>query len=139
MHGTDYGDPRPDWKTSHRFFINDNRIIRVSGTANGGITSIGFTTSKGTFLGPFGAGGGKTFSVDGLFIGLYGALENGAISGIGVWYTQEDPPFPMSLVMSAAFGNVTNTWTWDDTPDMGGAHIIFPLPHLDDWLVNAGQ
>ncbi len=36
----------------------------------------------------------------------------------------------MSMEMSSASGNLINTWAWDDTTDMGGAHNLFSLFHV---------
>jgi hypothetical protein len=77
-------------------------------------------------------GDGGPFSVDGLVLGFVGALENGVLSGIGVWYlpVSTSPPGPIVLPvtfleMSPAYGNLVNVWAWDDTPDWGGAHDLF--------------
>ncbi len=89
---------------------------------------LGFKSSRGTTYGPFGAGGGTRFSVDGQVLGFFGALKDGALSGIVVWYTPTVPGsllFPTNLEMTPAYGAVVNVWTWDDTPDMGGAHHPF--------------
>ncbi len=128
MHGTDLNQPsRPDWKTFSSF-SSDSQIINVFGTTSGAITSIGFKTIQGTVIGPIGAGGGDAFSMDGLLLGFFGALQNNATSGIGVWYMPGNAAFPLSLEMSPAYGNLTSTWAWDDTPDMGGAHHLLSLP-----------
>jgi hypothetical protein len=130
MHGTNNGFPsRPDVFVPPISILVE-QITKVVGSASGNsITSIGFRTSRGTTYGPWGVGGGEPFEIDGLLVGLFGALEDGEISGIGVWYTPTVTftpginPFPMFLEMSPAVGDLTNVWTWDDTPDMSGAHI----------------
>jgi hypothetical protein len=132
MHGTFYNQrDRPDYKTPNAF-SNDDWIIGVFGTANTVITSIGFNTSKGLVLGPIPTGGGvgDPFFVHGTLLGFFGALQDGAISGFGVWYSPGTSRIPMSMEMSPAYGNLINTWAWDDTPDMGGAHHLFSLFHV---------
>jgi hypothetical protein len=138
MHGTDNEWPaRPDWRVTITNSSTE-RFIGVFGTAVGSsITSIGFKTSRGTTHGPLGAGGGTTFSVDGQVLGFFGALKDGALSGIGVWYTPVVPGvllFPTNLEKTPAYGAVVNVWTWDDTPDMGGAAHPFSLPLLAGWV-----
>ncbi len=131
MHGTDNSAPlRPDYRVTI-FNSTAERVISVFGSAAGNsITSIGFRTTKGTQYGPLGPGGGVPFQVDGLVLGFFGALDNGAISGIGVWFMPidtsiaGDPLFLPSLEMSPAYGSLLNAWTWDDTPDLGGVHHI---------------
>jgi hypothetical protein len=138
MHGSDYGAAgRPDWRMSIANVTAD-QIINVFGTATESrVTSIGFRTFRGRTIAPMGPGDGWPFSVDGLVVGFFGGLENGsgALSGIGVWYLplMTSPPGPvplpvMSLEMSPAYGNLANTWTWDDTPDMGGMLCSFSPP-----------
>ncbi len=140
MHGSDYGArDRPDWRVP---IVNSSaeQVIGVFGTATGSrVTSVGFKTSKGITIAPMGPGDGWSFSVDGLVLGFFGALENGSevLSGIGVWYlplTTSTPgavPLPVtSLEMSPAYGNLWNVWAWEDTPDMGGAQRHFPTPNL---------
>jgi hypothetical protein len=133
MHGWDYGAfGRPDLRVTITN-TSAEQIINVFGTATGSrVTSIGFKTSKGTTYVTMGPGEGSPFSVDGLVLGFVGALENGALSGIGVWYLpmSTSPPGPValpvtSLEMSAAYGNLVNVWAWDDTPDWGGARPLF--------------
>jgi hypothetical protein len=139
MHGSDRGTPfRPDGSFS-LLSITVEQIIRVFGSANGSsITSIGFRTSRHRTFGPWGVGGGEPFVVDGLVVGFFGARNDKDVSGIGVWYTPTVTftpginPFPMFLEMSPAFGDLTNVWTWDDTPDMSGAHI--PQHLHSTWL-----
>jgi hypothetical protein len=118
------------------------QIISVFGTANGSsITSLGFKTSTGGTYAPWGPGQGDPFAVDGLILGFFGALEDGAISGLGVWYTPTTTfkpgqlPLRMNyLEMSAAFGDMSSVATWDDsTPDMGGAPMCSRL-HMHMWL-----
>jgi hypothetical protein len=149
MRGSDNGLPtRPDFRVTMAN-TSAEQVIRVFGTVTGStITSIGFITSRGTTNAPFGPGPGEPFSVDGLLLGFYGALENGAISGIGVWSTPMGGPNPwpgpvplplIYLEMSPAYGNLSNVAMWDDTtPDMGGAHIFSP-PLLQDPRHCAGQ
>jgi hypothetical protein len=68
--------------------ISAEHIIRVFGTVSGNsITSIGFRSTKGFIYGPYGPGSGEPFTVDGLVLGFFGALNNRVLSGIGVWYT----------------------------------------------------
>jgi hypothetical protein len=134
MRGSDYGQPaRPDVRVGMTN-TSAEQVIRVFGTFNGStITHIGFKSTRGLTYGQSGPGYGEAFSVDGLVLGFFGALENGVISGIGVWYTPlggPNPwpgPVPLPLIyleMSPAYGNLSNSAMWDDsTPDMGGAHI----------------
>jgi hypothetical protein len=114
-----------------RLESDDERLVNVFGTSSGNsITSIGFRTTKGSILGPWGSGIGGSFSVDGLVLGFFGALQSGAISGLGVWYTPEITfTIPASLEMTPAYGNLVNVWTWDDTPDMSGAPPLFEHLH----------
>jgi hypothetical protein len=143
MHGTDNGvRTRPDISVN---LPQDVQVISVFGSANGSsVTSIGFNLSNGDAY-DFGPGDGDPFSVDGLFLGFYGALQDttvstskgkgaplgGAISGIGVHYTEVTSTLPKPpWKMSPAYGNLVNVWTWDDTPDMGGAHHPFLLCHV---------
>jgi hypothetical protein len=110
---------------------SNERFVNVFGTATGcSITSIGFKTTKGRTFGPWGSGFGGPFSVDGLVLGFYGALQKGAISGLGVWYTPEITfTIPAFLEMTPAYGNLVNVWTWDDTPDMSGVpHLFSTVP-----------
>jgi hypothetical protein len=113
------------------------QVISVVGTFSGStINSIGFKTFRGNKQVTYGPGYGEQFSVDGLLLGFFGALENGAISGIGVWYTTmggPNPwpqPFPIPLTyleMSPAYGSLSNAVPWDDTIlDLGGAQILIP-------------
>jgi hypothetical protein len=139
MHGTDYDEPsRPE--KSLVIQPTDEWVTSMFGTARGSgngssITSIGFTTSRGRIFGPFGAGSGNPFSVFGLLLGLYGALDNKYLSGIGAWYTPVATSipgvvmFPRSLDRSPAYGNLNNAWTWDDAPDNSGV----PPPSLTMW------
>jgi hypothetical protein len=129
MHGSDYGQPaRPDLRATITN-TSAERVIGVFGTATDSrVTSIGFKTSRGMVYGPIGSGNGRPFAIDGLVLGFFGALETGAVSGIGVWYmplsaaTQVPLPLPVtSQEMSPAYGNPSNVWTWDDTPNLGGA------------------
>jgi hypothetical protein len=128
MHGSDLDNPlRPTGRTSN-LNATAEQVTSVFGTASGSsITSIGFNTSRGrTFGGPWGAGGGEPFQVDGQVLGFFGALNNGAISGVGVWYTLAVASgVPASLAMSPAYGALRNVWTWDDRPDLGGARRFF--------------
>ncbi len=103
------------------------QIISMFGNAtSNSITSIGFTLSTGRKFGPWGVGGNGSFLVDGLLLGFFGALENGAISGIGAWYMPTAaPPFPTSLETSPAYANHSSMWTWGDSSYMDGAH--YPL------------
>jgi hypothetical protein len=145
MHGTDYGAPgRPDWRVPITN-TSAEQLVNVFGTATGNrVTSIGFKSSRGTVYGPMNPGDGRAFAIDGLVLGFFGALENGAISGIGVWYmplsaaTQVPVPLPVttSQEMSPAYGNLWNVWTWDDTPNMGGAlHPSLPVWRVQrNWL-----
>jgi hypothetical protein len=132
MHGTDNNTP---FRTDGRVTITNStseRVIRVFGTQIGSsISSIGFSTSTGRTLGPWGSGGGDPFSVDGQLLGFYGGLQDGAVSGIGVWYTPDvTATVPTNMEMTPAYGNLVNVWTWDDTPDLGGEHpFISPI----DW------
>jgi hypothetical protein len=138
MHGIDSGTmARPDLKVTMTN-TSAEQVIRVFGTVRGStITSIGFSTTR-TVIGPIGASDGQPFSIHGLVLGFLGALENGVLSGIGVWYTPlggSNPwprPFPLPLTyleMSPAYGSLSNAATWDDTTsDMGGVHISF-RPH----------
>jgi hypothetical protein len=136
MHGTDNGKPAtPDWiYISPSTLGIDEQLISMFGSASGSsVTTIGFTTKTGTILGPYGAIGsdGVPFAVYGLLLGFFGALKDGAISGTGAWYTPEvTSTFPRSGEMSPAYGNLVNVWSWDDTPDMGGAHHPFPVPDV---------
>jgi hypothetical protein len=131
MHGFDNSAPlRPDFRVTITNSTAE-RVISVFGNASGNtITSIGFRTTTGRTYGPQGLGGGDSFQVDGLVLGFFGALDSGAISGLGVWYTPVDTSTPgdtmfkPALDMSPAYGNLVNVWTWDDTPDMGGAHPV---------------
>jgi hypothetical protein len=126
MHGTDNGFPaRPDGRVTISNSTAE-RVIRVFGTQTGStITSIGFSTTRGRTFGPWGTGGGDPFSVDGQLLGFFGGLQDGAVSGIGVWYTPDvASTVPTNMEMSPAYGNLVNVWTWDDTPDLGGAHIM---------------
>ncbi len=125
MHGTDNNSPL---RTDGRVSITNStaeRVIRVFGTAIGSsITSIGFNTTMGrTYGSPWGAGGGDPFSLDGQVLGFFGGMQDGNISGIGVWHTPDlTSTGPTNLEMSRAYGNLVNVWAWDDTPDLGGAH-----------------
>jgi hypothetical protein len=133
MRGSDDGLPsRPDFRVTIRN-TSAEQFNRVFGTVTGStITSIGFRTTRGVTYGPFGLGYGEPFSVEGLVLGFFGALDNGAISGFGVWYMAMGGPNPWPvplpftfLEMSPAFGNVSNAAMWDDTiPDMGGVHMF---------------
>jgi hypothetical protein len=131
MHGSDNGVPsRPDARAAFADSVAD-RINNVFGSARGNnISSIGFRTARGSTYGPYGPGSSLNFSVDGHLLGFFGVLANGIISGIGVWYTPivastpGTPPFQMKLEMSPAYGSLSNVWTWDDTPNMGGAHFL---------------
>jgi hypothetical protein len=138
MHGLDDGAPgRPELRVTIAN-TSAEQVIGVFGTATGSrVTSIGFRTSRGITIAPIGRGDGWSFSVDGLVVGFFGALESGSgvLSGVGVWYlplTTMIPgavPLPStSLEMSPAYGNLWNVWTWDDTPDMGGAPVFSHLP-----------
>jgi hypothetical protein len=110
------------------------QVIGMFGTVSGStVTSIGFKTTR-TIIAPYGPGDGEPFSVDGLVLGFFGALEDGVLSGIGVWYTPmggPNPwpqPFPLPLTYlekSPAYGSMSNAATWDDTTlDLGGAQIL---------------
>jgi hypothetical protein len=117
MRGNDMGRPiRPDFRLSLN--ATDERVISVFGTAFlSTIRSFGVSTSKGRTLGPFGAGRGPPFKVDGLVLGFFGALRNGDLSGIEVWYTPGlASTFPTSAEMSAAPGNQLDVGPWDDGP-----------------------
>jgi hypothetical protein len=138
MHGLDNeAAGRPDWRITIAN-TSAQQVINVFGTATGSrVTSIGFKTSRGTIVAPMGPGEGWSFSVDGLVVGFFGALEKGSgvLSGIGVWYLPLTTPIPgpvslplTSLEMSPAYGNLWNVWTWDDTPDLGGAQLLFQSP-----------
>jgi hypothetical protein len=93
MRGSDNGQSaRPDFRVTMAN-TSAEQVIRVFGTVTGStITSIGFRTTRGTTHAPFGPGYGESFLVDGLLLGFFGALENGAISGIGVWSTPMGDP-----------------------------------------------
>jgi hypothetical protein len=129
------------------------QVIRVFGTVDGStITSIGFKTSRGMTYALSGLGNGEPFSVYGLVLGFFGGpLENGAMSGVGVWYTPLGGPNPWPtpvplpldyLEMSPAYGNLSNVTTWDDTtPDMGGAQTSScpPSPPPQAGLTDNGK
>jgi hypothetical protein len=126
MHGSKNGRPlRPDFRIEFKGSAA-GQIIGITGTVNAGaITSITLRTSTGIIRGPIGGGGGQPFSVDGLVLGFFGAFDKGAIAitGIGVWYTPElISTFPTGLEMTPAYGNLDNTWAWQDTLNLGGAH-----------------
>ncbi len=126
MHGTDNSTPsRPDGRVTLTNSTAE-RVIRVLGTQIGSsITSIGFSTSRGRTFGPWGTGGGDPFSVDGQLLGFFGGLQDGNISGIGVWYTPDvTSTVPTNTEMTPAYRNLVTVWTWDDTPDLGSAHIL---------------
>jgi hypothetical protein len=135
MHGSNNGQPfRPDFRVTIANTSAD-QFNRVFGTVTGStITSIGFRTTRGVTHNPIGPGPGEPFLVEGLVLGFFGALENGAISGFGVWYMAmggPNPwpwpvPFPSTfLEMSPAYGNPSNAAMWDDTiPEMGGVHMF---------------
>jgi hypothetical protein len=138
MQGSDNGAPgRPDLRVTMAN-TSAEQVIRVFGTVSGSnITSIGFRSTRGITHGPSGAGYGDPFSVDGLLLGFFGALENGMVSGVGVWFTPISGPNPWPgpwplpvtyLEMSPAYGGLSNAVAWDDTTlDMGGAYITSRL------------
>jgi hypothetical protein len=123
------------------------QVISVFGTFSGStITSIGFKTTRGNTHPTYVPSYGEPFSVEGLLLGLFGSLENGMISGLGIWYMPmggSNPwprpvPLPLTyLEMSPAYGGLSNADTWDDTtPDMGGKRFLLAhtinRPRRDD-------
>jgi hypothetical protein len=131
MHGSDNGFPRrPDGDVP---FLNGNtfRGIRMFGTATDSrVTSIGFQTTKGRTYGPWGGGGGGTFSVEGNVLSFFGALQNRSVSGIGLWYLPiATAMFTASLESPLLVGKLSEPLAGDDVFGIEGArkHFLVPL------------
>lgn len=77
--------PRPD---AYASLAPGEQIVQVFGTADSLVTSIGFRTSYGRTLGPWGGTGSSSYQVNGVAAGLFGRITpEGTFGSIGVYTT----------------------------------------------------
>jgi hypothetical protein len=88
-------------------------VTEVFGTTGDRLNSLGFKTSQGRSVGPWGSSAGTSFAVAGQVMGFYGGLSAGNLACIGV-YTQQNARVQGPLV-GTALGSA-GVSIWDDGP-----------------------
>lgn len=128
-HGNNRGRPsNPDRTLA---FFSDEILTGIFGSASDVLYGLGFTTSQGRSVGPWGGTKGTRFTAAGHVAGFFGVVLSGNLAGVGV-YTLESSRVQGSPI-GAPLG--ADSVVWDDGPSYAGAYCACalqepsPLPH----------
>lgn len=91
------------------------------GQSGGVLDALGFTTSLGRTLGPWGGPGGEFFNKSLPVLGFCGGIIDDQVSGIGIYTVGPLLRAPPNIVKSDVFGNGWAQEDWDDSPGFEGA------------------
>lgn len=96
-------------------------VTEVFGSTRDTVSSLGFKTSQGRVIGPWGSSEGTPFAVAGQATGFYGGLAAGDLVCIGL-YTQQSARVQGPLKGAPLWS--AGVTTWDDGPGFTGAPSI---------------
>jgi hypothetical protein len=126
-HGNNYGDQ----PTGTVLLAAGEQISSIFGKADHYIRSIGFTTTWGAVLGPWGdTAAGQGYSISGPVYGLYGGLWGDVLGSLGTWTTDPAPYSKGSLAVTpdAEAAILSALLTDSASPQPAGTPPASPLP-----------
>lgn len=92
------------------------QIVQVFGRSGTLIDAIGFKTSYGRSLGPWGGTGGGDYQVNGVVVGFFGGTVSGNIGALGVYTSTSG-----RIKYPNYWGSYDRARTgWDDGPNYSG-------------------